>query len=63
MVIKIVDEEPDPSVIKKTICKNCGIKIEFLPIDVLSKTLYSFGESEIYRYIPCPKCNSEITVK
>lgn len=62
-MIRIVDETPDPSVIKKATCKNCGIKLEFVPLDVKSKSYRDIdGTSDIHKWINCPKCNYEITV-
>ena len=64
MAIRIVDETPHPGVIRTAICKQCGTKIEFLPIDIQAQPLYSMGEYECTSYsVQCPKCKSNIDVK
>ena len=63
-MIRIIDEKPDASVIKNAICKNCGVKLEFVPLDVKSKSYRDIdGSSDTHRWINCPKCNYEITVR
>lgn len=34
--MKIIDETPDPSVVKTIICRSCGVKIQYVPNDVKS---------------------------
>jgi RNase P subunit RPR2 len=63
MAIRIVETKPDPSVIKQVICKNCGVKLEYLPIDAQHKTYTSFGDTESYSCITCLNCAEEITIK
>ena len=64
MAIEIVDEGPDPSVVKEVICKRCGVKLRYLPLDVEHGTSHSYdGSSDGYSYIKCPKCDNTIMVK
>ena len=64
MTIKIVKEEPDPSVIKRVVCNRCGVTLEYLPIDIKTIGLTCMGESDgSLDYIDCLKCNNRITVK
>lgn len=64
MAIRVVNEEPDESVIKNAICKHCGVKVEYLPIDEKEQKMYFMGEYEgYYKYIDCPKCNNRIETK
>lgn len=64
MAIRIVEEKPDESVVKNAVCRLCGVKLEYLPIDIQSKLVYSYpNESETYSWIVCPKCQNEICVK
>lgn len=64
MAIRIVEEKPDPSVVRKVVCRNCGVSIEYLPVDIQEgrDTDYT-GSSDIYHFIECPKCKKEIRVK
>ena len=63
-MIRIIDEKPDPSVVKNVICKNCGVKLEYVPADVKEKMYRDIdGSGEMHRWINCPNCNKEITVR
>lgn len=63
-MIRIIEEKPDPSVVKQILCRNCGVKLEYLPIDVQSYTASDYGGgSDTYYYIKCPKCNNTVYVK
>lgn len=31
MAIKIISKEPDKSVVKRCVCKNCGATLEYTP--------------------------------
>ena len=54
---RLINDGPDPSVVKRVICKNCGATMEYVPADVMSKTVHDYGGgSEDYRYIICLKC-------
>lgn len=61
MAVRIVKEEPDPKVVKKKVCRNCGVTIEYLLLDIqeFSKTDYA-GGTETWRAIVCPKCKNQI---
>jgi len=63
MTVVIVDEKPDYSVIKRVICNNCGIKLEYTPDDVTKESRMDYtGSSDTYSFINCPKCKKDITV-
>lgn len=62
--MKIINHQPDPTVIKTEICKRCGITFQFLPVEVKTEVLYSMCEyAGSYDYISCPSCNNRITIK
>lgn len=64
MAIKVIDEGPDPSVVKRTVCRNCGAKLEYVPMDVQHRTYKDYdGCSDEYHWIECPKCKEEVMVK
>lgn len=64
MAIKIINDVPDSSVVKRIICKNCGVGLEYTPSDTYTETIKDYGGgSETYRRINCPKCQVRITVK
>ena len=63
MVVKIVNPEPDPSVVKRVVCRNCGVKLEYVPMDVKSDTRKDYGGgSDTYYWIDCPECSSAVHV-
>lgn len=48
---------------KKVICKNCGVELGYLPIDVEKKTVTDYGGgTDTYSVIHCPNCRSVITL-
>ncbi len=64
MAIRIVEQKPDPSVIRNCICKRCGVKLEYLPLDVLHKTYSDYGGgSDSMSFITCLQCGNTIEVK
>lgn len=64
MAVRIVDEKPDPSVVKQIVCTQCGAKLEYLPIDVKERhgTDYSGGPDGA-EWIDCPKCQKPVTIR
>lgn len=62
MSVKIIDETPDPSVAKQVVCRSCGVKLEYVPKDVV--TLWSGkdygGGSDGAKGFKCPKCNENV---
>lgn len=63
-MVRIIDEGPDPSVVKKVICKNCGAKLEYVPNDVkeYSGTDYG-GGPDGHTWIDCPKCQKRVVLR
>lgn len=54
----------DKKVLRRITCKQCGSKLEYLPKEIKSEVLSSFGEYDGTRYwIICPECNNEVTVR
>ncbi len=64
MAIEVVEDKPDPSIVKSVICRNCGVKLQYLPLDI-QRTVYREidGGSDTAHWITCPKCNARVTVK
>ena len=63
-MIRIIDEVPSPEVVKRTVCRHCGVTIEYTPSDVEKdfSTDYTGGK-DYYNFVRCPKCRSEIHVR
>lgn len=63
MVI-IKDRKPHESVIKEIICKNCGVTLEYVPIDVKEEHGRDYsGGSDGCKYINCPNCMKRVIIK
>lgn len=59
--MKVIKTEPDPSVVKRKVCYNCGATLEYVLNDVKrgSHTDYT-GSSDSYDYITCANCNKTV---
>ena len=63
-MVTVVSTQPHASVIKETICRNCGSTLQYVPRDIKERTVSDYtGDREIVRYIECPECNDRVTVK
>lgn len=60
---RIIDEGPDPSVVKQVVCPNCGVKLEYVPKDTrhVNRSDYT-GGVDTYLILDCPKCSHQIEV-
>ncbi len=64
MSVRIVDPNPDPSVVKFVICRRCGVKLSYVPKDVSSYTSYDYGGgSDVNFFINCAGCNERVSVR
>jgi hypothetical protein len=63
MAVRVIDPTPDPQVIKRISCNNCGARLEYVPNDVQSYngTDYS-GGPDGRTWIVCPQCNKDVTI-
>ena len=64
MSIEIIDETPDPKVVRETVCTSCGVRLRYLKPDVTTETRKDYtGSSDDYYSIACPKCKEKLSVK
>lgn len=63
-MVKVVNEQPDPKVVKQIVCKSCGVTLEYLPIEVkvYNGTDYG-GGPEGHEWIDCPQCQNKVILK
>ncbi len=62
-MIRIIDDKPHPTVVKQVVCRNCGVTMEYAPVDVQTRIEKDYaGGSDSIRYVPCPRCNHQQTV-
>ncbi len=64
MSVKVVDATPDPAIVKKVSCRNCGARLEYTPNDVktYSGTDYSGGPDGM-DWVDCPNCNKRAVIR
>lgn len=63
MTIQIINEGPDPSVVKEVLCLNCGVKLSYVPADIERKSYDYYDGVEVIKTITCPKCNEVIKLR
>lgn len=63
-MVKVIDPTPDPALVKRISCKNCGARLEYMPCDVSSYTHRDYGGGcDTYHYIGCPQCGGKVYTK
>jgi len=64
MTVRIVKKKPDPSVVKRTVCSNCGVTLEYLPKDVKERHGRDYsGGPDGDKHITCPSCNEKVILE
>lgn len=63
MVVKVIETKPDHSVVKRCVCQNCGVTLEYVPKDVKQHTHTDYtGSTDTDDYIKCPSCKEWVWV-
>lgn len=63
-MVKVIKKKPDPSVVKRTVCDNCGSTLEYLPIDVKERHGRDYsGEPDGDKHIFCPECDHKVILE
>ena len=63
-MVRVVSTTPHASVVKEVICRNCGATLEYVPADIQERTVSDYtGDKDVIRYIVCPPCGSQQTVR
>lgn len=63
-MVTVVSTVPHPSVVKETVCKNCGSTLQYVPADIKEEVHTDYGGGrETYYYITCPPCGHKVTAK
>jgi len=64
MTVKVIKTEPDKTVVKETICRNCGVTLQYVPNDIKEREERDYtGSSDTVYYIECPACAGLVTVQ
>ena len=61
-MVRVVETKPDPAVVKRTICHNCGLTLEYTPADVTMVNFADYTGSDWQRAIKCPQCDTDTPV-
>jgi len=63
-MVRIVDEGPDPSVVKQVVCRSCGAKLEYVLHDVKEYHGRDIsGGPDGSEWINCPKCGKQVVLR
>lgn len=63
-MVRVVEENPDPSVVKRVVCKNCGCTLEYIPADVKEYHGTDIGcGPDGCEWIDCPRCDKRVVLK
>jgi len=64
MSVRVIDETPDPEVTKRVTCRNCGVRLEYVPLDVKRRdgTDYT-GGADGEEWVDCPKCGKHAVIR
>lgn len=63
-MVTVINRQPHPEVVKQTPCRNCGVTLEYVPIDVKRDFSSDYlGDKDYYSYIDCPNCGKQVRVK
>jgi hypothetical protein len=62
MVVKVVSEKPVKTI--EVMCTKCHYQLQFTPIDITRATYTSYGDTEVWYYIVCPReeCRNKVEV-
>ena len=61
-MVKLINDIPDSSVVKRIICKNCGGTLEYVPNDIKQDWDYDWTGKYSYDYITCVGCTTRVRI-
>jgi hypothetical protein len=61
MAVKVISYKPVAA--KQINCSKCTYRLEYTGEDVKSQSYSSYGESDTYYYIACPRCKERVHVR
>jgi DNA-directed RNA polymerase subunit RPC12/RpoP len=59
-MVRIIETKPDPSVVKRIACHNCGSTLEYVPADVKTLNFPDYTGNDYHRGIVCPSCSTKL---
>ena len=62
MGVEIVGE--DAQARRRSTCRNCGAVLEYLPADVVTRTVGDYtGSVDTHYVVVCPRCKKDVRAK
>lgn len=63
-MVRIVNPQPDPSVVKQVVCRSCGVKLEYVPHEVKRRDGKDYrGGADGEEWVDCPNCGSKAIIR
>lgn len=63
-MVTVVSTVPHRDVVKETVCRHCGVTLQYVPTDVKNDYTTDYtGGRDYYKFIGCPACGKEVKVK
>ncbi|MFA5987373.1 MAG: hypothetical protein WC797_01845 [Candidatus Paceibacterota bacterium] len=63
-MVRVIKETPDKSVVKRKVCRNCGVTLEYVPRDVQSYHGTDYGGGpDGCEWVTCPKCHDKVVLR
>lgn len=63
-MVKIIDPDPQPQIVKIIDCRSCGVKLSYVPYEVQKISGKDYGGGpDGKEFIICPNCGREVTIR
>lgn len=63
-MVRVVSTTPPEDVVKRIVHRHCGATLEYLPMDIKSRTSRDYGGgTDVTEYIVCPHCGQEVVIR
>lgn len=63
-MVKVISTDPDKTVTKEIVCRNCGATLEYVPNEVQSRHGTDYGGGpDGEEWVNCPNCGQKAIIK
>ena len=63
-MVKILKIDPDKSIAKEVVCRNCGATLEYVPNEVKSRHGHDYGGGpDGEEWVTCPNCGKKAVIR
>jgi ribosomal protein S27AE len=64
MTVRVIKKKPNKSVVKRKVCDNCGVTLEYTPQDIHRRDGTDYGGGpDGEEWIVCPECGKKVILK